>query len=70
VVIDIGEAKSSIVADMDPDYQPNGHPAIHIEATTATMRRLTAPWAEAARREQQAKHWPNIGSRSIKKPRS
>jgi len=54
VVIDIGEAKSSIVADMDQITSQTGIPAIHIEATTATMPQAYRTLGKLLGREQQA----------------
>ena len=54
VIIDIGEAKSTIVEDMDAITEQLGIPAVHIEATTETMGEAYRMLGKLLGREEKA----------------
>ncbi|MBR6951094.1 MAG: ABC transporter substrate-binding protein [Oscillospiraceae bacterium] len=69
VIIDLGEAKKSIVEDMDDMQTQTSIPSIHIEATLATMpdayRRLGALLGKEERAEQIAAFCERIYARTV-----
>ena len=54
IIIDVGEAKSSIVEDMDEIMNQVGIPTVHIEATIETMPEAYRMLGKLLGREQQA----------------
>jgi len=69
VIIDLGEAKKSIVEDMDDMQQQTSIPSIHIEATLATMadayRKLGALLGKEERAEQIASFCERVYDRTL-----
>ncbi|MBR6206260.1 MAG: ABC transporter substrate-binding protein [Oscillospiraceae bacterium] len=69
VIIDLGEAKKSIVEDMDDMQTQTSIPSIHIEATLATMadayRRLGALLGKEERAEQIASFCERVYDRTL-----
>jgi iron complex transport system substrate-binding protein len=67
VIIDVGESKSTIVADMDGIMNQVHIPTIHIEATTATMPQAYRTLGKLLGKEQQAEVLANYCEQTLKK---
>lgn len=67
VIIDIGEAKSTIVKDMDDISKQVNIPTIHIDATTATMPQAYRTLGKLLGREQQGEALAQYCEGTLKK---
>ena len=67
VIIDVGESKTTIVEDMDKISKQVNIPAIHVEATTATMPEAFRTLGKLLGREEQGEKLAQYCEQTLKK---